>query len=488
MANLPSRIGRYEIQELIGTGGMGVLYRAIDPKIANRPVAIKVLRVDDEEMRLRFEREARMIGLLEHPNIVTVYDVGDHDGQPFIAMKFIPGDTLAERIERHPPMPLVERLVLIEQLCDGLAYAHGRGVIHRDIKPVNVMVHEGTGRLMILDFGIARASAQGTGITQIGKLVGTPRFMSPEQLQGNSIDHRSDIFSVGLVLYELLSCRPAFPGQEAPLVAYRVVHESPQSLAEIDPALPTRLTAIVDRAIAKSPAKRYQSLRKMHNDIAGVRQLLGSGEIESTIPVSPIPARPATTTVIALATVAAATGLFVANRFGVDQTDPRPPVDAVDAVPTVDVVDADPPVDVVDEVPTDSVADAVPADGVANPVPADDVVDTAPEGDTEQLTDAEADGAPRDQSGSAGRERCPATRSDGARVASVRRGGLGVPVGPGSRPLQPGGSRRAGGGERRRRRPPRAGQPAIGPCGDRIRPWRPDDDPGDVRRGLDGGA
>ena len=614
MANLPSRIGRYEIQELIGTGGMGVLYRAIDPKIANRPVAIKVLRVDDEEMRLRFEREARMIGLLEHPNIVTVYDVGDHDGQPFIAMKFIPGDTLAERIERHPPMPLVERLVLIEQLCDGLAYAHGRGVIHRDIKPLNLMVHEGTGRLIILDFGIARASAHGTGITQIGKLVGTPRFMSPEQLQGNSIDHRSDIFSVGLVLYELLSCRPAFPGQEAPLVAYRVVHESPQSLAEIDPALPTRLTAIVDRAIAKSPAKRYQSLRKMHNDIAGVRQLLGSGEIESTIPVSPIPARPATTTVpdivpidprdiaqrredalrahltsardalghrdykraveeamqaavfgiedarvqqlldqintlqraqqiaawlqsarehldrgnltevrslsdrvletdpgntdasrlvaaveqtrtereqerqiadcvdaarasgirgdlthalehadraleldptnptaaalrqeleraraerderqaraaaraavldrgqvveideagrdtsdnshttfrrpsewhrqwpvraIALATMAAATGMFVANRFGVDQTDPRPPVDVVDAVPMVDVADA---------VQTDGMADPVHTVDVVDAVQADGVVDTAPEGDTEQLTDTEADGTPR---------------------------------------------------------------------------------------------
>ena len=202
MTNLPSRIGRYKIQELIGKGGMGVLYRAIDPKIADRPVAIKVLRVDDEEMRLRFEREARMIGLLEHPNIVTVYDVGDHDGQPFIAMKFIPGDTLGDRIERHAPMPLGERLVLIEQLCDGLAYAHGRGVIHRDIKPANLMVHEDTGRLMILDFGIARASAQGTDIThitQFGRLVGTPRFMSPEQLQGDSIDHRSDPgFSISL--------------------------------------------------------------------------------------------------------------------------------------------------------------------------------------------------------------------------------------------------------------------------------------------------
>ena len=201
MANMLSKIGRYEIKELIGQGGMGILYRAIDPKIADRPVAIKVLRVDDGEMRLRFEREARMIGLLEHPNIVTVYDVGDHEGQPFIAMKFIPGDTLADLIGRHAPLPLGERIELIEQLCDGVAYAHERGVIHRDLKPANLMVHEATRRLVILDFGIARAAVPDTGITQFGVMVGTPRFMAPEQLQGGPVDHRSDIFAVGLVLY-----------------------------------------------------------------------------------------------------------------------------------------------------------------------------------------------------------------------------------------------------------------------------------------------
>lgn len=290
MRNLPSTIGRYKVEKIVGQGGMGILYRAVDPKIADRAVAIKVLRVDDRKMRLRFEREARMIGLLEHPNIVTVYDVGEHEGQPFIAMRFVPGDTLAGLIERQVPMPLAERLVLVEQLCDGLAYAHERGVIHRDVKPANLMVDEGNGRVVIVDFGIARALSSDTGITQLGAILGTPRFMAPEQLQGGAVDHRSDIYAVGLVLYEFLSYRPAFQGDATPIIAHRILFGSPQPLAEMCPALPPALTAIVERAIDKSPDQRYQSLLDMGQEIASVRHQLGDDAFESAVTVSRGPA------------------------------------------------------------------------------------------------------------------------------------------------------------------------------------------------------
>ena len=208
---------------------MGVLYLALDPAIGLL-VALKVLRVQGEEMRKRFEREARMIGRFQHPNIVTVYDVGLHEGQPFIAMEYIPGETLAEKILRQEPLHLSRRLEFIEELCDGLAYAHQRGVVHRDVKPANLIVHRESGRLKILDFGIARPTVKDTGITQLGTRLGTPRYMAPEQVQGFPVDQRTDVFAVGLVLYEALAYQPAFPGDEGQLVAYRITHESPLTL------------------------------------------------------------------------------------------------------------------------------------------------------------------------------------------------------------------------------------------------------------------
>jgi serine/threonine-protein kinase len=192
-------IGRYQILEKIGDGGMGSLYLARDPAI-DRLVAIKLLRrgFDTDALRERFAREARAAGRLRHTHIVTIFDVGEHDGDPFIAMEFLAGETLAELIRQEARLSLSRRLELLEELCDGLAYAHRAGLVHRDIKPANLMV-DADGVLKILDFGIVRVDE--SGITQSGVLVGTINYMAPEQVLGIAVDHRSDIFAVGLVAY-----------------------------------------------------------------------------------------------------------------------------------------------------------------------------------------------------------------------------------------------------------------------------------------------
>ena len=205
MQPLPPAIGRYEVRQRIGEGGMGALFLALDPAI-DRLVALKLLRVDNEETRARFLREARSAGRLQHPHIVTVYDVGEHQGQPFIAMEYVKGETLGEVISRRAPLSIVGKLTLMEDLCAGLDYAHTEGLVHRDIKPANLMVTNGTDGLKILDFGIARGSGD-SGLTEVGTTIGTPNYMSPEQASGKTVDQRSDIFAVGAVIYEILAYR-----------------------------------------------------------------------------------------------------------------------------------------------------------------------------------------------------------------------------------------------------------------------------------------
>jgi serine/threonine protein kinase len=275
-------IGRYIVRELIGHGGMGVLYLALDPKI-DRLVALKVLRIDNDELRLRFEREARVVGRFQHPNIVTIFDSGEHKGEPFIAMEYISGETLAERLSRSDPLSVEERLRLAEDLCDGLAYAHARQVFHRDIKPANLMIESETRRLKILDFGIAKAPARDTGITVAGERIGSPNYMAPEQHEGKLVDHRCDVFAVGLVLYEMLSYRQAFPGETGHLVAYRILHESPQPLQEIDPDIDPDLVSVVNRAIEKSPSRRYQDLATMRADLQRIRGRLSPERLSATV-------------------------------------------------------------------------------------------------------------------------------------------------------------------------------------------------------------
>jgi TonB family protein len=269
-------IGRYQVLEKIGDGGMGSLYLARDPAI-DRLVAIKLLRrgFDTDPLRERFAREARAAGRLRHTHIVTIFDVGEHEGDPFIAMEFLAGETLAELIRQGARLSLSRRLELIEELCDGLAYAHRAGLVHRDIKPANLMV-DADGVLKILDFGIVRVDE--SGITQSGVLVGTINYMAPEQVLGTGVDHRSDIFAVGLVAYELLSGRQAFPGSMRDGLLHRIPSAAMEPLARLVPGLDSEVIAIVEQAVRKDPADRYQDLVRMRNDLARVRIRIKAAE------------------------------------------------------------------------------------------------------------------------------------------------------------------------------------------------------------------
>ena len=262
---------------------MGVLYLARDP-LLRRTLAIKVLAVDDDDLRERFAREARSAASLSHTNIVTIFDVGEDNGHPFLAMEYLDGETMAEMIRRKAPVALQRRLQLLLELCAGLGYAHRLGIIHRDIKPANLMI-TGNGTLKILDFGLARLTHDNaSGLTQSGALLGTPHYMSPEQIEGRPVDHRSDIFSVGLVLYELLTYRKAYSGEGMHVVLHKITHERPQPLRELDPAIDPSLERIVDKATEREPDRRYQSLELMSADTtAFLKALAGRPDADATV-------------------------------------------------------------------------------------------------------------------------------------------------------------------------------------------------------------
>lgn len=271
---IPLRIGRYEIQGHLGSGGMGVVYLATDP-LLQRTVAIKVLPVNDDDLRARFAREARSAAALRHPNVVTIYDVGEDGGNPFIAMEFLDGESIAELVSRRAPLSVDRRLQLVLELCAGLGYAHKNGIVHRDIKPGNLMVI-GEGTLKILDFGLARFTndASGPALTQVGSVLGSPHYMSPEQVEGKIADARSDIFSVGVVLYELLTFQKAYPGGSTPVVLHNIVHLAPTPIRELLPSIDSELEAIVNKALEKDPAKRYQDLNSLAAALTHVRAKL----------------------------------------------------------------------------------------------------------------------------------------------------------------------------------------------------------------------
>ena len=253
---------------------MGVVYLATDP-LLRRTVAIKILPAHDDELRERFQREARSAASLRHPNVVTIYDIGEHDGKPFIAMEFLDGESVAELVQRRAALSIDRRLALMLDLCAGLGYAHKNGIVHRDIKPGNLMV-TAEGPLKILDFGLARltSDATNTGLTRVGSVLGTPHYMSPEQVEGKVADARSDIFSVGVVLYELLTSHQAYPGTSAHVVLHNIIHLTPTPIRELMPSIPAELEALVSKALEKDPEKRYQNLRDLTSDVTRVRATL----------------------------------------------------------------------------------------------------------------------------------------------------------------------------------------------------------------------
>jgi serine/threonine protein kinase len=272
MPEAPATVGRYHIERLIAHGGMGSLYLARDPVI-DRLVAIKLLRegFDDAGARERFAREARSAGRLHHPNIVTVFDVGEHHDRPFIAMEYVAGETLAQLIKRRAIARLWQKLAILEDTCAALHYAHAAGIVHRDIKPANVMLDE-SGLVKILDFGIARTGE--IDITRAGDLVGTLNYMSPEQLAGQGVDHRTDIYSVGVLAYELVTNQMAFPGTIQTGVLHQILNASPPPIASLVPEIDPDILSMIDRAMAKAPEDRYQDLESLRQDLVAVRTRL----------------------------------------------------------------------------------------------------------------------------------------------------------------------------------------------------------------------
>ena len=269
---LPTHIGRYEIQRRLSRGGMASLYLARDPGL-DRLVAIQLLAEDytDEEFRQHFAREARERSRLHHPNIVVVYDVGEHEGRPFLAMEFIDGDTLGQRLARRPPLNLLSGLKIIEDLCAGLASAHDAGIVHGDLNPNNIMIdREGAPKLV--GFRIVRnARAELTGqITPPGMILGNWTYLSPEQLLGETVDQRSDLYAVGIVLYEVIARERPFPGEFRD-VFHRVITAGPVPLEELVPDVDPALVRIVMRALERNPRDRYQDAHEMRRDLSRAR-------------------------------------------------------------------------------------------------------------------------------------------------------------------------------------------------------------------------
>jgi serine/threonine-protein kinase len=274
--NHPEKIGRYQILERVGRGGMGVLLRGVDP-VLDREVAIKLMLLDFSEdadqMRPRFYREARAAAKLQHPNIVTVFEFAEDGNTPYIVMEFLRGQSLQARMTSPLPLSLDEKLNVIAQLCNALHYAHEQGVVHRDIKPANIFILP-DGSVKLLDFGVAKLAT--STLTRQGDVLGSASYMSPEQVSGGAVDGRSDIFSTGVVLYELLANRKPFHADTLTAQVVKLLREEPPSLDEVAPGLPPHLVGVVKKALSKEPATRFQTAGDLAKELQWIRQNLQS--------------------------------------------------------------------------------------------------------------------------------------------------------------------------------------------------------------------
>jgi serine/threonine-protein kinase len=264
--NSVNRIGKFEVVEPLGRGAMGQVFRCWDPSL-QRSVAIKVMTAHldvDPELRARFFREAQAAGSLQHPNIITVFELGQAEGRPYIVMEYVPGRDLDAIIEARQPLRISEKVELIEQVCRGLAYAHERQIVHRDVKPANIRVTE-TGQVKIMDFGVAYLVS--SELTQTGSLIGTPYYMAPEVINGEPVDGRADIFSLGATFYELLAYVRPFPGESMQTVFRNILHVDPPPLRDLGLDVPVLLQKIIGRCLAKRAADRYGSMGDVLSDL-----------------------------------------------------------------------------------------------------------------------------------------------------------------------------------------------------------------------------
>lgn len=270
MPQIPSKVGKYQVDSVLGRGGMGEVYKAHDPALG-RYVALKIMRgpsMDDAVARERFVREAQAAGGLRHPNIVTIYDLGEVEGQMFIAMEFIQGDDLEKIIKSRASLSIEDRLNMMIQVCEGVSYAHKNSIVHRDLKPANIRIDQ-EGVVKIMDFGIAKM--EHSNMTASGTVLGTPFYMSPEQVRGLRVDSRSDVYALGAILYEVMAYEKAFPGDMAS-VFYKIVHEQPAPLSKYLTVNAEPLQKIVDSCLEKDKSKRIQSAAEMANMLRDARR------------------------------------------------------------------------------------------------------------------------------------------------------------------------------------------------------------------------
>ncbi len=282
-----TRLGSYEVVAQIGAGGMGEVYQAHDTKLG-RDVAIKLLPevfAHDPERLARFQREARMLAALNHPNIAAIYGLEEDASRNYLVMELVPGKTLRERITPERPVPVEEALAIAKQVAEALEAAHEKSIIHRDLKPANVMVTD-EGRVKVLDFGLAKEthaanSSETTltspGFTEVGVVMGTPAYMSPEQIMGRAIDHRTDIFSLGTLLYELATGQHPFQGRSSAELTSAILRDTPRPVRELRAELPEELERVIQRCLEKSPADRFPSARELRNGLRGVTTGMEAG-------------------------------------------------------------------------------------------------------------------------------------------------------------------------------------------------------------------
>jgi serine/threonine protein kinase len=284
--------GRYEIVTELGKGAMGVVYRANDP-LLSRTVAIKtvIMSSDPQEMaeyEARFNQEAKAAGGLNHPHIVTVYDIGRSGNVAFMAMEFLDGVELRALMKTGSPVAPARAVEIAAQVAEGLAYAHQHGVVHRDVKPANIMILAGD-VAKITDFGIARMRSAEVK-TQTGVVLGSPRYMSPEQVAGKRAEPRSDIFSLGVILYEMLTGKPAFTGEDVTSVMYQILNVVPPQPSSINPAVPALLDFIVAKALAKTVEDRYQDAGELARDLRdGAKQVAAGAQASALASTAPLP-------------------------------------------------------------------------------------------------------------------------------------------------------------------------------------------------------
>src|SRR5579862_3233526 len=284
--NPPSTIAHYRITSRIGAGGMGEVYRATDTNLG-RDVALKILPAEmarDPERLARFRREARAVATLNHPHIVTIFSVEEADGVHFLTMELVEGQTL-DRLIPASGLALDRVIEIASALADALAAAHEKGIVHRDLKPANVMV-TADGRVKVLDFGLAKdmraddpagATQTSAGFTAVGVVMGTPSYMSPEQIAGRELDHRTDIFSLGILLYEMASGQRPFQGASSAELASAILRDTPRPLAEIRTGVAPELCRLIQRCLEKNAQNRFASARDLREALQGIRREMESG-------------------------------------------------------------------------------------------------------------------------------------------------------------------------------------------------------------------